>query len=74
MLSGEGWGCSVPIYEYKCQHCAKVYEKLRNMTQQNDPTTCPTCGSKDTHKIISAANFVLKGAGFYANDYKKKGS
>ncbi|MFQ5893939.1 MAG: FmdB family transcriptional regulator, partial [Nitrospinota bacterium] len=30
--------------------------------------TCPTCG-KRARRILSPAGFILKGAGFYVNDY-----
>jgi predicted nucleic acid-binding Zn ribbon protein len=33
--------------------------------------TCPKC-LKPAKKLISATNFVLKGSGFYVNDYPSK--
>lgn len=63
----------MPIYEYSCEKCAKVFETVQKFS---DPplTACPTCGSA-VEKLISRTSFQLKGTGWYATDYKKpKGS
>jgi len=42
----------MPIYEYRCKSCKKVFDELvRNSTQQ---ISCPDCNSKDVEKLISA--------------------
>ncbi len=60
----------MPIYEYRCQSCGNVIEKLQRM---NDPapTDCPECGKPDLRRKISAAGFRLKGAGWYETDFKQ---
>ena len=60
----------MPIYEYRCQSCGHELEKLRRM---NDPalTDCPACNLSDLKRLISAAGFRLKGAGWYETDFKK---
>jgi putative FmdB family regulatory protein len=59
----------MPLYEYECAHCAKVFEMMQKMS---DPAlkACPTCG-KSVHKLVSRTSFQLKGTGWYATDYKK---
>lgn len=63
---------SVPIYEYQCRKCGRVAERLQGI-HDPDMKKCPSCGGK-TEKKISAGAFVLKGAGFYANDYPHGGN
>lgn len=61
----------MPIYEYKCGKCG-VFELVQRITE--DPIKrCPTCKSK-VERIVSRTSFVLKGSGWYATDYARKGS
>src|SRR5262245_23537037 len=59
----------MPIYEYKCESCSAVTERLQKMS---DPPLkkCPKCGGK-VEKIISRTSFQLKGSGWYVTDYGK---
>jgi len=53
---------------YKCKNnhrWEKWYPEFRE-----PPPICPKCKKKGK-KIISGGTFVLKGEGFYQNDYKK---
>jgi len=57
----------MPIYEYECPACAKVFEVQQSMT--DDPIeTCPQCQGK-VKKLISASSFQLKGGGWYSEGY-----
>jgi putative FmdB family regulatory protein len=60
----------MPIYEYRCQLCNHELEKLQRMS---DPSlrNCPSCGEPGLRRLISAAGFRLKGAGWYETDFKK---
>jgi putative FmdB family regulatory protein len=60
----------MPIYEYQCNHCEKVFEIFHKI-DEDCKVTCPKC-LKPARKLISATNFVLKGTGFYVNDYPSK--
>jgi putative FmdB family regulatory protein len=61
----------MPTYVYKCKACGE-YELHQPITADT-LTICPKCGGKDIIKVISAGvGFVLKGKGFYQNDYKNK--
>jgi putative FmdB family regulatory protein len=62
----------VPIYEYSCTKCGETVEAMQKMS---DPplTTCPKCGGA-LAKMISSTSFILKGTGWYATDYAKKGN
>ncbi len=62
----------MPIYEYSCTKCGKTIEAMQKMS---DPPLkkCPQCGGA-LAKMISSTSFVLKGTGWYATDYAKKGN
>jgi putative FmdB family regulatory protein len=61
----------MPIYEYACPKCGE-FEVTQRITE--DPLKkCPTCRSK-VRKLISSTSFQLKGSGWYATDYAKKGA
>lgn len=62
----------MPVYEYKCPACKFEFEKLEPING-NPEKPCPECG-KAARRIISKSAFILKGPGFYVNDYKKKDS
>jgi len=59
----------MPIYEYQCQSCGKRLEKLQKISDEA-LTQCPDCGKNTLTKLISAAGFRLKGAGWYETDFK----
>lgn len=59
----------MPIYEYECQACGHKKEALQKIS--DDPLTkCPECSKPELKKLISAAGFRLKGAGWYETDFK----
>jgi putative FmdB family regulatory protein len=57
----------MPIYEYQCQKCHNIFEVFHKIEEEVNPA-CPKCLS-EASRIISATNFILKGSGFYVNDY-----
>jgi len=57
----------MPIYEYECRRCKEVFEIFHKM-DEDCTVACPKCLGR-AKKLISATNFVLKGSGFYVNDY-----
>jgi putative FmdB family regulatory protein len=36
----------VPLYEYFCEKCDKVFEALGSFASSDQPAKCPTCGRK----------------------------
>jgi putative FmdB family regulatory protein len=50
----------MPIYEFACNSCEHVFEKLRRLSDNAGPE-CPKCGSDNTDKKISG--FVAKSGG-----------
>ena len=63
----------MPIYEYVCESCGKEKEYLL-FPGEEEPESCPECGGSLRRKPSFGVGFVLKGAGFYVNDYKNKGN
>ena len=60
----------MPIYEYRCESCEHRLEKLQKMSE-GDLVDCPECKRPALKRLVSAAAFRLKGAGWYETDFKK---
>jgi len=58
----------MPIYEYKCTQCANQFEKWQNINDK-PIEVCPQCQGKVKRIIGENVGFILKGSGFYKNDY-----
>ncbi|MGQ9819116.1 MAG: FmdB family zinc ribbon protein [Candidatus Kapaibacteriales bacterium] len=72
----------MPIYEYQCETCGRVFEYQQKITDQA-LTTCPVeiCqneehrGKGKVHRMISKnVGLIFKGDGFYLTDYARKRS
>jgi len=60
----------VPIYEYQCKVCGHEFEAIQRFSD-DALIDCPECEKPELKKLISAAGFRLKGAGWYETDFKK---
>lgn len=62
----------MPIYEYHCHKCGGVFEAWQSFGDPA-PAKCELCGAATRHlaKLISAAQVVFKGSGFYLTDNSK---
>ena len=60
----------MPIYEYQCNHCSEIFEIFHKIDEECN-VACPKCLAP-AKKLISPTNFILKGSGFYVNDYPSK--
>jgi len=47
----------MPIYEFSCLDCGKVFEKLVLKNEEIQKLRCPYCNSKNIKKLIS--NFLF---------------
>lgn len=36
----------MPLYEYSCTTCGKVFESFSTMLKRSQPRTCPVCGTR----------------------------
>jgi putative FmdB family regulatory protein len=61
----------MPIYEYLCEVCGMVNEKLQKVNDP-PPARCDECGSRKLAKLVSRSAFQLKGGGWYSDLYASK--
>ena len=57
----------MPLYIYRCPTCDLRFEHAQTIAKRRT-TPCPQCG-RTARLVPSTAHFVLKGTGFYVNDY-----
>jgi putative FmdB family regulatory protein len=62
----------MPIYEYRCEKCGKVFEVLQRFS--DDPLKVHEGCGGEVEKLISHSAFQLKGSGWYVTDYAKGSS
>ncbi len=43
----------MPIYEYRCQDCRQLFQKLQSMSAGKDGVACPSCGSRRVERQLS---------------------
>jgi putative FmdB family regulatory protein len=60
----------MPIYEYECRSCNRVFEFWQKLSDQ-PKTDCPHCSGPIT-KLMSLSSFRLKGGGWYADGYSSE--
>jgi putative FmdB family regulatory protein len=60
----------VPIHEYKCSKCGKVFEIIQKINDE-PLRRCKFCNGK-VDLLISNSSFQLKGSGWYLTDYARK--
>lgn len=71
----------MPIYEYQCRKCGKIFDVLQSMSAE-PLTHCPEeqCEQEEKaqgevfRKISGGSGLVFNGSGFYLTDYVKKGN
>ncbi len=44
----------MPIHEFKCKHCGKVFEHLCMRAEDKKQAPCPACGHTETEILLSA--------------------
>ena len=58
----------MPIYEYECQECGKVFEKLQSFSDPLEDT-CPDCGGPVKKLVSKSTRALYNGSGYYITDY-----
>ena len=61
----------MPLYDYKCDKCGKVFE-VRQKFADEPLKLHDQCGGA-VHRLISAPAIQFKGTGWYVTDYGKGG-
>jgi len=54
----------MPVYEYQCQDCGFISEKLLMGGESTEDINCGRCNSVSVDRILSAASFLSKGSPF----------
>jgi putative FmdB family regulatory protein len=62
----------MPLYEYRCNDCAAVYELLRPMADREVAAVCPSCESRASMPLISRVA-VHAGSGSDASETPSAG-
>jgi len=47
----------MPIYEYVCSECNKKFEKMRPLSESDQPAECPECHKPAPRKMSTFAAF-----------------
>lgn len=61
----------MPIYEYRCRTCGKVFEEWVKTFDSPELESCPDCGG-EAARILSHTAFKLEGGGWFASCYGGK--
>ena len=63
----------MPIFEYKCNKCKSITDKITEYKDRKHPYPCPICfnGTMQFVDKIHTGGFQLKGDGWYETDFKK---
>ena len=51
----------MPLYEYQCRRCGKVFEMLRRIQDTDNDLECPNCHSHKVERQLST--FAAGGCG-----------
>ncbi len=57
----------MPIYRLKCRKCGKEFRKTLKVSERN--TQVCECGGKLDNQIVQGS-FILKGQGWYKDNYR----
>jgi putative FmdB family regulatory protein len=45
---------AMPVYQYKCKSCGKLFEITCHLDEREELAVCPDCGGKDVEPVFSA--------------------
>jgi putative FmdB family regulatory protein len=62
----------MPIYEYECKKCGKIFELYQRLSDKGDDIKCPVCGEEKPSKRVSS--FSNCGSGGYSSGVSGSGS
>jgi putative FmdB family regulatory protein len=62
----------MPLYEYKCNRCGAVFEKLQKFS--DEPLEVHDVCGGPVERLVSAPTFQFKGSGWYVTDYARGGN
>ena len=48
----------MPVYEYLCGTCGNNFERLRSMSQMDEPAPCPDCAGASQRQLSVFASYA----------------
>lgn len=48
----------MPIYDYKCRECGRIWETLL-LSGESEPVCCPGCGGSSLERLVCAP-YIMK--------------
>lgn len=52
----------MPIYEYRCDDCRRVFSFLVRSVKDHEPPECPQCGKQDLDRVLSPCSMHSGGS------------
>jgi putative FmdB family regulatory protein len=52
----------MPIYDFRCQECGELSEALLSISSDSRTLACPSCGSQNLERLISAPSLMKEKA------------
>lgn len=43
----------MPLYEYECRKCGRLFDARHGISESEDGIECPTCGARDPKRLLS---------------------
>jgi putative FmdB family regulatory protein len=62
----------MPLYEYQCECCGAIAERLIRPETAADTVACGQCGSAETVRLLSRVNFKLHRKPKYSEEFLGK--
>ncbi len=53
---------TMPLYEYRCQSCRRVFESYRRQPDESGTEPCPSCGGTAKREAISLVSAARGGS------------
>lgn len=54
----------MPLYEYYCDKCERVFEALRSIKDSDQPTKCPECGAASDRILPTTFSSMVRKGGW----------
>lgn len=49
----------MPIYEFRCTQCHRVFEKIFTSSEEQVDLVCPECGADTVDRVVSVTNYAM---------------
>ncbi len=61
----------MPLHRYECESCGHRF-RILHLEGTEDQADCPSCGGKDTRRLLARVSIQFKGSGYYKTDRANK--